>query len=419
MTLDNKSDEPTAELEQSCNILHIDMDAFYASVEVSTRPELAGQQVIVGHTGGRGVVLSATYQARARGVHSAMPMSRALRLAPNAVVVEPSMNKYVEVSRRVMDIFQQMTPLVQPLSIDEAFLDVSGAIKLIGSPLHIAREIRRMVWEQENITCSVGIAPSMFVAKLATNRAKPDGIYVITPDQVIEFLHELPITAMWGVGAKTAEQLSRLGLTTVADIANTPVATLARVIGQAHAEHLSELAWGRDPRTVTPEHVERSVGAERTFDSDTDDLSEISTHLMSLSDNVARKLRGAELATRTISIKVRFADFKTVTRSKTLANPTDTAQEIFQVAQSLLDAMNLQRIRVRLVGVRAENLVPGLDVPEQLQFGERQSGWREAERVLDKVTAKFGKSMLRQARLIPPESPESAESPDLSAEQYE
>ena len=411
MQLDKQLNDSGDGLEQACSILHIDMDAFFASVEVSTRPELVGKQVIVGHTGGRGVVLSATYQARARGVHSAMPMSRALRLAPNAVVVEPSMNKYAEVSRRVMDIFQQMTPLVQPLSIDEAFLDVSGAIKLIGTPLHIAREIRRLVWEQEGITCSVGIAPSMFVAKLATNRAKPDGIYVITPNQVIEFLHQLPITAMWGVGAKTAEQLGRLGLTTVADIANTPVPTLARVIGQAHAEHLSELAWGRDPRTVTPEHTERSIGAERTFDSDTDDLAELSTHLMSLSDTVARKLRSAELATRTISIKVRFADFKTVTRSKTLVNPTDTAQEIYQVAQSLLDAMNLQRIRVRLVGVRAENLVPGIEVPEQLQFGARTSGWREAERVLDKVTAKFGKSKLRQARLISPESQESPQFP--------
>jgi len=416
MTQDNQSHNPASEVEQACNILHIDMDAFYASVEVSTRPDLAGQQVIVGHTGGRGVVLSATYQARARGVRSAMPLSRALQLAPNAVVIQPNMKKYSEVSRRVMEIFQQMTPLVQPLSIDEAFLDVSGAIKLIGSPMHIAREIRRMVWEQENITCSVGIAPSMFVAKLATNRAKPDGIYVITPDQVIEFLHALPITAMWGVGAKTAEQLSRLGLTTVADIANTPVATLARVIGQAHAEHLSELAWGRDPRTVTPEHVERSIGAERTFDSDTDDLAELSTHFMSLSDTVARKLRSAELATRTISIKVRFSDFKTVTRSKTLANPTDTAQEIFQVAQSLLEGMNLQRVRIRLVGVRAENLVPGLDVPDQLQLGARASGWREAERVLDKVAAKFGKSMLRQARLIAPETPETR---DLTAGQDE
>lgn len=416
MSQSNQLDESKSAAEQDCNILHIDMDAFFASVEVSTRPELFGKQVIVGHTGGRGVVLSATYQARARGVHSAMPMSRALRLAPNAVVVEPNMNKYAEVSRRVMSIFEQMTPLVQPLSIDEAFLDVSGAIKLIGSPLHIAREIRRLVWEQEKITCSVGIAPSMFVAKLATNRAKPDGIYVITPDQVIEFLHQLPITAMWGVGAKTAEQLGRLGLTNVADIANTPVATMARIIGQAHAEHLSELAWGRDPRTVTPEHVERSIGAERTFDSDTDDLAELSTHLMSLSDTVARKLRSTELATRTISIKVRFADFKTVTRSKTLANPTDTAQEIFQVAQSLLDAMNLQRIRVRLVGVRAENLVPGVDVPEQLQFGARASGWREAERVLDKVTAKFGKGKLRQARLITPDSQDSQQLPPASDE---
>ncbi|NBU32175.1 MAG: DNA polymerase IV [Actinobacteria bacterium] len=403
----------TAELnlkDAPCHILHIDMDAFFASVEVSSRPELAGKQVIIGHEGGRGVVLSATYPARARGVHSAMPMSRALRLAPDAVVIAPDMSKYAKVSKRVMEIFHQMTPLVQPLSIDEAFLDVSGATKLIGSPLHIAREIRKQVWNQEQITCSVGIAPTMFVAKLATNKAKPDGIYVITPDQVIEFLHALPITAMWGVGAKTAEQLGRLGLTTVADIANTPVKTLARVIGQAHATQLHELSWGRDLRNVTPEHTERSIGAERTFDSDTDDLAELANHFMALSDTVARKLRHSNNAARTISIKVRFSDFKTVTRSKTLANPTNLAHEIFQVTQSLITSMNLQRIRIRLVGVRAENLVPDSDISTQLQLGDRAAGWREAESVLDKVAGKFGQNKLRQARLI---SPNYVDSPDF------
>ena len=389
--------------DTDCNILHIDMDAFFASVEVRDRPELAGKQVIVGHTGGRGVVVSATYPARALGVHSAMPMSRAIRLAPHAVVVEPSMHKYAEVSKRVMQIFESKTPLVQPLSIDEAFLDVTGAIKLLGSPIKIAQEIRSAVWEQEHITCSVGIAPTMFIAKLATNQAKPDGIFVVAQDEVLEFLHPLPIRSMWGVGAKTAEQLERLGLTNVRDIANTPVKTLARVIGQAHAQHLSELAWGRDPRSVSVEQVDHSIGAERTFDSDTDDLAEIGTHIMSLSDTVARKLRAGELAARTISIKVRFADFTTVTRSKTLADPTDLAQDIYRVAQVLLASMNLQRIRVRLVGVRAENLVPGNDVPLKLQFGDREFGWPEAERVLDKVAAKFGKRMLKQARLVDPD----------------
>jgi DNA polymerase-4 len=389
--------------DTDCNILHIDMDAFFASVEVRDRPELAGKQVIVGHTGGRGVVVSATYPARALGVHSAMPMSRAIRLAPHAVVIEPSMHKYAEVSKRVMQIFESKTPLVQPLSIDEAFLDVTGAIKLLGSPIKIAQEIRSAVWEQEHITCSVGIAPTMFIAKLATNQAKPDGIFVVAQDEVLEFLHPLPIRSMWGVGAKTAEQLERLGLTNVRDIANTPVKTLARVIGQAHAQHLSELAWGRDPRSVSVEQVDHSIGAERTFDSDTDDLAEIGTHLMSLSDTVARKLRAGELAARTISIKVRFADFTTVTRSKTLADPTDLAQDIYRVAQALLASMNLQRIRVRLVGVRAENLVSGNDVPLKLQFGDREFGWPEAERVLDKVAAKFGKRMLKQARLVDPD----------------
>ena len=409
MNSDSLSNQTYAD-DADCNILHIDMDAFFASVEVRDRPELIGKQVIVGHTGGRGVVVSATYPARAQGVHSAMPMSRAIRLAPHAVVIEPSMHKYADVSKRVMQIFESMTPVVQPLSIDEAFLDVTGAIKLLGSPLQIAQEIRNAVWEQEHITCSVGIAPTMFIAKLATNQAKPDGIFVVAKDQVLEFLHPLPIRAMWGVGAKTAEQLERLGLTNVRDIANTPVKTLSRVIGQAHAQHLSELAWGRDPRSVTVEQVDHSIGAERTFDSDTDDLVQIGTHIMSLSDTVARKLRAGEVAARTISIKVRFADFTTVTRSKTLADPTDLAQDIYRVAQTLLTSMNLQRIRIRLVGVRAENLVPANDVPLKLQFGNREFGWPEAERVLDRVAAKFGKRMLKQARLVDPESTESNDS---------
>ncbi len=300
------------------------MDAFFALVEVRENPSLAGKQVIVGYDGNRGVVLSATYEARKLGVHSAMPMSRALRLAPNAIVVEPDHEKYSEVSENVMAIFESITPLVQPLSVDEAFLDISGAQKLMGTPSQIGEVIRARVSDEQGITCSVGVASTMFVAKLATNFAKPDGLHVVPADKVIEFLHPLPIGALWGVGEKTAEQLSRLGLVNVSDIANTPVKTLARVVGQAAAEHLYELSWGRDPRTVTPNQAEKSIGAERTFESDIDDPEEILAQILDLSNKVAKRLRAANYFSRTITIKVRFADFTSVTRSKSLPSSTES-----------------------------------------------------------------------------------------------
>ncbi|MGA0003875.1 MAG: DNA polymerase IV [Candidatus Nanopelagicales bacterium] len=387
-----------------CNILHIDMDAFFALVEVRENPSLAGKQVIVGYDGNRGVVLSATYEARKLGVHSAMPMSRALRLAPNAIVVEPDHEKYSEVSENVMAIFESITPLVQPLSVDEAFLDISGAQKLMGTPSQIGEVIRARVSDEQGITCSVGVASTMFVAKLATNFAKPDGLHVVPADKVIEFLHPLPIGALWGVGEKTAEQLSRLGLVNVSDIANTPVKTLARVIGQAAAEHLYELAWGRDTRTVTPNQAEKSIGAERTFESDLDDPEEILAQILDLSNKVAKRLRAANYFSRTITIKVRFADFTSVTRSKSLPSSTDLATDIYATSKSLFEAMNLQRARIRLVGVRATGLVPTSESSVQLEFSSRDSGWREAEEAIDQVAIKFGNSAVKPARLIKPES---------------
>ena len=387
-----------------CNILHIDMDAFFALVEVRENPSLAGKQVIVGYDGNRGVVLSATYEARKLGVHSAMPMSRALRLAPNAIVVEPDHEKYSEVSENVMAIFESITPLVQPLSVDEAFLDISGAQKLMGTPSQIGEVIRARVSDEQGITCSVGVASTMFVAKLATNFAKPDGLHVVPADKVIEFLHPLPIGALWGVGEKTAEQLSRLGLVNVSDIANTPVKTLARVIGQAAAEHLYELAWGRDPRTVTPNQAEKSIGAERTFESDIDDPEEILAQILDLSNKVAKRLRAANYFSRTITIKVRFADFTSVTRSKSLPSSTDLATDIYATSKSLFEAMHLQRARIRLVGVRATGLVPSSESSVQLEFSNRDSGWREAEEAMDQVSLKFGNSAVKPARLIKPES---------------
>jgi len=380
------------------------MDAFFALVEVRENPSLAGRQVIVGYDGNRGVVLSATYEARKLGVHSAMPMSRALRLAPNAIVVEPDHEKYSEVSENVMAIFESITPLVQPLSVDEAFLDISGAQKLMGTPSQIGEVIRARVSDEQGITCSVGVASTMFVAKLATNFAKPDGLHVVPADKVIEFLHPLPIGALWGVGEKTAEQLSRLGLVNVSDIANTPVKTLARVVGQAAAEHLYELSWGRDPRTVTPNQAEKSIGAERTFESDIDDPEEILAQILDLSNKVAKRLRAANYFSRTITIKVRFADFTSVTRSKSLPSSTDLATDIYATSKSLFEAMHLQRARIRLVGVRATGLVPTSESSVQLEFSERDSGWREAEEAMDQVSLKFGNSAVKPARLIKPES---------------
>jgi DNA polymerase-4 len=390
--------------DTGCNILHIDMDAFFALVEVRENPSLAGKQVIVGYDGNRGVVLSATYQARKLGVHSAMPMSRALRLAPNAIVVEPDHGKYSEVSENVMAIFESVTPLVQPLSVDEAFLDISGAKKLMGTPSQIGEVIRARVSDEQGITCSVGVASTMFVAKLATNFAKPDGLHVVPADKVMEFLHPLPIAALWGVGEKTGEQLARLGLVNVSDIANTPVKTLARVIGQAAAEHLYELSWGRDPRKVTPNQAEKSIGAERTFEADIDDPEEILAQVLDLSNKVAKRLRAANYFSRTITIKVRFADFTSVTRSKSLPSSTDLATDIYATSKSLFEAMNLQRARIRLVGVRATGLVPTSESSVQLEFSDRDSGWREAEAAMDQVSLKFGNSAVKPARLIKPES---------------
>jgi DNA polymerase-4 len=380
------------------------MDAFFALVEVRENPSLAGKQVIVGYDGNRGVVLSATYEARKLGVHSAMPMSRALRLAPNAIVVEPDHEKYSEVSENVMAIFESVTPLVQPLSVDEAFLDISGAQKLMGTPSQIGEVIRARVSDEQGITCSVGVASTMFVAKLATNFAKPDGLHVVPADKVIEFLHPLPIGALWGVGEKTGEQLAPLGLVNVSDIANTPVKTLARVVGQAAAEHLYELSWGRDPRVVTPNQAEKSIGAERTFEADIDDPEEILAQILDLSNKVAKRLRAANYFSRTITIKVRFADFTSVTRSKSLPASTDLATDIYGTSKSLFEAMHLQRARIRLVGVRATGLVPTSESSVQLEFSNRDSGWREAEAAMDQVSLKFGNSAVKPARLIKPES---------------
>ena len=387
--------------DTGCTILHVDMDAFYASVELLERPELIGQPVIIGAgSGNRGVVLSATYEARALGVHSAMPMSRARRLAPQAVVIPPHHSRYAEISRSVMDVFDSITPIVEPLSLDEAFLDVAGARRRLGRPSAIAALIRSRVREEVGITCSVGVASTKFVAKLASTRSKPDGLLLVPTAKVIDFLHPLPVGSLWGVGEKTEEHLDRLGLRTVADLANTPVTTLERALGQAMGRHLHELSWGQDPRAVVAHEPDKSIGNEETFDSDTDDHDWIRSRVAGLADQVARRLRSAELVGRTVSLKVRFADFTTITRSRTLDVPTDVGAEIYTAAWSLFEALGLQRARVRLVGVRMEGLSDTADTPTQMLLDAPEHGHRDAEVAMDRLRRRYGPDAVRPGRSL-------------------
>jgi DNA polymerase IV len=387
--------------DTGCHILHVDMDAFYASVEIRDRPELSGRPVIVGATASRGVVLSATYEARAFGVHSAMPVTRARRLCPQAVFIPPRHHEYAAVSREVMEVFRSVTPEVEPLALDEAFLDVSGAIRRLGRPAGIGAMIRATIAEQQGITCSVGVASSKFVAKLASTRSKPDGLLIVPAGGVLEFLHPLPVAALWGVGEQTGQVLARLGLRTVRDIAEIPVGTLQRELGASLGAHLAALAWGRDERPVVSSTPEKSIGAEETFASDIDDPEVIRRELLRLSGRTARGLRSANALARTVVIKLRLANFTTITRSRTLPEPTDVARTIYTTACALYGAAGLDsRARLRLVGVRTSGLVPASRAATQLAFGERPAGWRDAERALDQISGRFGADTVRPAALV-------------------
>jgi DNA polymerase-4 len=388
--------------DTGCTVLHVDMDAFFASVELLTRPELRGLPVIVGGGGSRGVVLSATYEARAFGVHSAMPMMRARRLCPQAVIVPPSHGGYAQASANVMEVFRSVTPLVEPVSLDEAFLDVRGAARRLGTPAQIGEWIRATVEDEQGITCSVGVATTKFVAKLASARCKPDGLLVVPEHDVVAFLHPLPVGALWGVGEKTEEVLRKLGLHTVGDIANTPLGTLQRALGPAVGAHLSALSWGRDERRVVPHEPDKSIGAEETFPVDVDDPAVIARELLRLSERTAARLRASAQVGRTVSIKIRFADFTTITRSKTLPEATDVGRTVYETALALYEALGLERARLRLVGVRVEGIADEAAQARQLRLGEKDSGWREAEQAVDKASRRFGAGAVRPATLVQP-----------------
>lgn len=381
----------------TATILHVDMDAFYASVAERDDPSLKGKAVVVG-AGARGVVLSANYQARTFGIHAAMPVGRAQRMAPHAIFVTPDHSRYSEVSERIMEIFHSYTPHVEPLSLDEAFLDVTGSKRLLGTGRQIATAIRAKVEAQEGITCSVGIAPSKFIAKLASSRCKPDGMLEIPADRILNFLHPLPVSAIWGVGPKTTEALERLGLRTVEEVAHTSRATLIRALGEAGGSSLYELAWGRDYRDVVSDEPDKSISAAETFARDIDDQEIILREFLRLSEKATHRLRERELFAKTISIKVRYADFTTINRSKTLPLAIDSTHETYEVVKKLFLALHLDRARLRLVGVGLENLQS--QASEQLVLGSRERGWREAEGAIDRAQARFGPGSVRPARLM-------------------
>jgi DNA polymerase-4 len=389
--------------DTGCTMLHVDMDAFFASVEIRRRPELLGLPVVVGG-GTRGVVAAASYEARRYGIRSAMPMSRALRLCPRAVVIPPDRAAYSAASAAVMSILSEVTSLVQPLSLDEAFLDVAGAVRLHGRPAVIAAAIRARVAAELGLTCSVGVAPTKFVAKLASAHCKPDGLLVVPESRVLDFLHPLPVTVLWGVGARTAEPLHRLGVRTVGDLAETPTDTLRRAIGSAAAEHLHALSLGIDPRPVEAADVEKSISADRTTDTDLTSADQVRLELLRLAEEVGARVRARAFLTRTVGIKIRYADFRTVTRVRTLDAATDSTAVIFQTAVQLFAGLDLDRPRIRLVGVKAENLVPAGARAEQLSFDDLSAATaapRPADSVLDAARDRFGAGAIGFAALLP------------------
>jgi len=386
--------------DPAAHIMHVDMDAFFASVELLERPDLVGKPVIVGHPSARSVVTAATYEARRYGVNSAMPMALALRRCPHAVVLEPHFERYAHYSKLVMRILGEVTPHVEQLSVDEAFLDVAGARRLLGNSWQIGTALRERVHAETGLRCSAGAAATKFVAKLASSRAKPDGLLVVPEAATLDFLHPLPVSALWGVGGKSEEVLTRLGLRTVGDVAHASVDMLRRAIGEAGAARLHELSWGRDPRPVTPGRDEKSIGHETTFETDRTDAAELHRVLLQLADGVGQRLRRAGVLGRTISIKLRFADFTTITRSRTLAEPSDVSRRIYEAARELYDQANTSARPVRLIGVRAEQLVG--DGSSALGLWDDDEDWREAEQTIDAITERFGAGAVRPAALLKP-----------------
>ncbi len=391
-------------------ILHADMDAFYASVEQRDDPDLRDRPVVVGGASGRGVVAAASYEARRFGIRSAMPMVRARRLCADLVVVPPRFDVYRDVSHDVMAIFTSFTPLVEPLSLDEAFLDIGGSVRLFGSPVTIAHALRARVRGELDLAVSVGVAPTKSLAKLCSDHAKPDGVFHLAVDQVTAFLRPRPVGHLWGAGPKTVERLTDYGLHTIGDLADCDVGLLIRLLGTDRGRGLHDLAHGRDPRRVVPHEPARSVSNETTFEHDVDDPAELQRVLLRLSAKVGSRLRSSDLSGRTISLKLRFANLSTITRSTTLAVPTNSTRTIADEASGLLSALRLERVRVRLVGVGVTNLASG-DAAHQLLL-DTDERWTNLDEVGDAVRARFDGMDVTFASLLDDEVVELSETGD-------
>jgi DNA polymerase-4 len=382
-------------------IIHLDMDAFYPAVEVLDNPALKGKPVIVGGSRERGVVSSASYEAREFGVHSAQPMATAMRLCPRGIFLPVRMSRYKEVSRWVFKIFRLFTPQVEPLSIDEAFLDVTGSTRLFGRPEAIAKKIKQMVLKETGLTVSAGVAPSKFVAKIASDMDKPDGLTVVAADRVRAFLEPLPIDRIWGVGKRTQDALKLLGVHTIGDLRRVPVEVLEQKFGK-HGLKMHELSMGRDERDVVPDHEAKSIGHEDTFSHDILDMAEAKRELLSLSNKVARRMRRGGVSGRTITLKVKYSNFVQITRSTTLPEYTDDGLTIYSASCDLLQKTETGKRSVRLLGISVSQLgVPG--VQEQIPLFEEAEAPHKREqlnRALDSLHEKFGEKSIRPGTLL-------------------
>jgi len=388
-----------SEAPRLASIVHVDMDAFFVSVELLDQPELRGKPVVVGGDGERGVVAAASYEARSFGIHSAMSSVQARRLCPHAIFLRGRYERYSEVSANVMAIFREVTPLVEPLSLDEAFLDVSGALRLLGEAPVIARALRQRVLDEQGLTCSVGVASTKFVAKLATGAAKPkasekgpqfgSGVFVVQPDETLGFLRPLPVESLWGVGPATLAKLHRIGVLTIADLADLPEENVVAVLGRSQGRHLHSLSNGHDERSVEPDRAMKSIGHEETFAHDHHLRSTLDRELVQFADAVASRLRAQGLVARTIQLKVRFGDFTTITRSTTLAVSVDDSHSLLEAGRQLLELVDPAQ-GVRLLGLSVSGL--SSDSSKQLTFDEATSGpgWQEADRMIDEIRARFG-----------------------------
>jgi nucleotidyltransferase/DNA polymerase involved in DNA repair len=395
-------------------VLHLDMDAFYAAVEVRENPELTGKPLIIGHAGKRGVVSTCSYEARKFGVHSAMPSVTAARLCPDAIWLPGRMELYVEVSRRLRRILDEEAPIVEPLSIDEAFLDVTGLATDLAHGAAIARKLKDRIRAEERLTASVGVAPNKFLAKLASDLEKPDGLVVFAIEDVEPRLWPLPVRKLWGVGPKSADVLHRGGLRTIGDIARLTETSLGSLVGAGMAAHLHALAYGKDDRPVHASQVAKSISEERTYGDDLTDPGTIDRELLARAEGVARALRREGLAARTVHLKIRTGDFTTATRALTLHDPTDLAEALVEAARTMYrERIDLHGQGVRLIGVGVSGLLPAGSAPAPLLPDADTERARKLAEAQDAVNDKLGEDVVTRASLLKRRTREASSLPTV------